>query len=154
MKPTDNISRRFLLEELTVSEYAERHSIDNTPDDTAVKNLRELCVNCLDLLQDELDKEGKDLIVNSGFRCEKVNAGIGGSEKSQHRFGEAADLRVKGWTSQKLFDFIVEKGILFDQLIEEFGRWVHLSYRASRLRNQKLRAYKNPETKKTVYESV
>lgn len=33
------------------------------------------------------------MIVTSGYRCEKLNKAVGGAKGSQHRLGQAADIR-------------------------------------------------------------
>lgn len=43
----------------------------------------------IDLLRDRL---GEPLVINSGFRCEKQNAKVSGSEHSAHMTGHAADI--------------------------------------------------------------
>lgn len=46
----------------------------------------------LRLLNDELEKKGWCVRVNSGYRCQKHNAKIGGHPNSRHKVGQAADL--------------------------------------------------------------
>ena len=44
---------------------------------------------------DELrDRVGVPLVVTSGFRCQPHNATVGGSDRSAHLFGLAADIHV------------------------------------------------------------
>lgn len=38
---------------------------------------------------------GKPIIVNSGYRCEKLNEMVGGVQKSMHTKGLAADFRTR-----------------------------------------------------------
>ena len=45
---------------------------------------------------------------------------------------------VPGMTVEEVFD-IIAKQLPFDQLIQEFGKWVHVSY-AGKLRHEKLLA--------------
>ena len=60
------------------------------------------CGNCENLIQnaliDKLDKareiSGVSYKINSGYRCEKHNAAVGGSPKSLHKAGRAADIHV------------------------------------------------------------
>ena len=40
---------------------------------------------------------GAPITINSGFRCSKHNAEIGGSPKSQHLSGNAADISAKNF---------------------------------------------------------
>ena len=80
---------------------------------------------------------GRPIIVNSGYRCPKLNAAVGGSATSQHMKGEAADITAGDPTKNKeLFDMIERSAIPFDQLIDEKGyRWIHVSYRPNGRRN-------------------
>jgi hypothetical protein len=99
--------------------------IDNTPDAATIENLKQLCIHTLEPLRVLI---GKPLSVDSGFRCEALNAAVGGAKDSQHKLGEAADiLPPAGMTNEELFE-ITAKNIPFDQLIQE-GTWVHASYR-------------------------
>jgi len=144
------LSNNFTLEELTISETAARQGIDNTPDADVVSNLTMLCGNILEPLRASLG--GKPISITSGYRSPKTNEAIGGVATSQHCFGQAADIHVSGMTTEELFLFITEKTSLpFDQVIQEFNQWVHVSYRANP-RGQKLRA--THEDGKTVYTAV
>ena len=73
---------------------------------------------------------GKPLIINSGFRCVKLNNRVGGSLTSQHIYGEALDVRVSGKSATELFQIIAASDLKYDQLIlEKVGssQWVHVS---------------------------
>ncbi len=126
----------FTIEEMTKSSTATAKHIDNTPNQTAIDNLTKLIEIVLDPLREWY---GKPIRVNSGFRCEALNEAVGGSDTSQHRLGEAADITVgtkKG--NKKLFEYIKDN-LPFDQLINESNfSWVHVSYREGRLRKQVL----------------
>ena len=86
---------------------------------------------------------GVSVRVTSGYRSPEVNAAVGGAASSQHTEGEAADIWVEGMAAEDLARKIVGLGLVFDQLIVERDapaeRWVHVSYRAGRCRNQMLR---------------
>lgn len=43
--------------------------------------------------------------VNSGVRCKQHNANVGGASKSQHMYGTAADIKVKGVTPKAVADY-------------------------------------------------
>ena len=89
-----NLTKNFFLRELLVSQTAVRKGIKEqfNPGDEIVKNLTALCANVLQPLRDQLRLS---LSVSSGYRCERVNLAIGGVTKSQHQFGQAADINVK-----------------------------------------------------------
>lgn len=126
----------FTIEEMTKSSTATAKGIDNTPSEEGVLKLQKLIEAVLDPLREWY---GKPIRVNSGFRCEALNEAVGGSDTSQHRLGEAADITVgtkKG--NKKLFEYIKDN-LPFDQLINESNfSWVHVSYREGRLRKQVL----------------
>ena len=56
----------------------------------ARENIEALVDNVLDPLR---ERYGKPIVVNSGYRCAKHNAEVGGVANSQHVKGEAADIR-------------------------------------------------------------
>lgn len=126
----------FTIKEMTKSSTAKANGIDNTPSDEGVLKLQKLIEAVLDPLREWY---GKPIKVNSGYRCEALNKAVGGSDTSQHRLGEAADITVgtkKG--NKKLFEYIKDN-LPFDQLINESNfSWVHVSYREGRLRKQVL----------------
>lgn len=124
----------FTKSELTRSDTARILKIDNTPTPEASAALDALMWNVLDPIR---RMWGKPIIVNSGYRCPKLNAVIGGSATSQHMKGEAADITAGDPTKNKeLFDMIAQSAIPFDQLIDEKNyRWIHVSYRPNGRRN-------------------
>ena len=124
----------FTKPELTRSDTARILKIDNTPTPEASAALDALMWNVLDPIR---RMWGKPIIVNSGYRCPKLNAAVGGSATSQHMKGEAADITAGDPTKNKeLFDMIAQSAIPFDQLIDEKNyRWIHVSYRPNGRRN-------------------
>ncbi|MDR2894599.1 MAG: peptidase M15 [Alistipes sp.] len=145
------MARYFTLDELTLSATAARLGIDNTPPTAAVERLETLAERLLDPVR---ELWGGPLAVNSGYRCPALNAAVGGAAGSQHMAGEAADITTGSTEgNRRLFGMISGNGrsesgyaensdhidnfIEFDQLIDESGyRWLHLSYREGRNRNQ------------------
>lgn len=135
------LTANFSLAELTVTDQ----NMPNVPNEAEVASLRSLAEMILQPLRDAL---GKPVRVNSAFRSEAVNRAVGGTATSQHRLGQAADIHVPGMTSVEVAKTIVALGLPFDQVIEEFGSWVHVSY-GPRRRRQQLTAVKRSGT--TVY---
>jgi hypothetical protein len=113
----------FSLSELTFSQTAVRNGIPNEPDDEQKENLSALCVKILEPARAEVGA----IRVSSGFRCPIVNTLVGGSPSSQHMKGQASDLVPVSAPLRELFLWIFENAP-FDQLIWEFGRWVHVSH--------------------------
>ena len=129
----------FTIQELTISNTAQRKGIDNTPDQKAAAALTALVANVLDPLREAW---GRPIVVNSGYRCPKLNRAVGGVARSQHTKGEAADIRTlsnRRWENEQLFKLIVQLKLPFDQLIDEHGySWIHVSYSESKNRRQVL----------------
>ena len=140
MKIGDN----FELGEFTFSQTAVRHGIDNTVTPEALFALEALCKKVLD----PLIAKGFKFGINSGYRCVELNKAIGGAANSQHCKGQAVDLRPKGMSVEQFYQEVIKSGVPFDQIIQEFDSWVHVSYKAEP-RMEKLRAVKKDG--KTVY---
>jgi hypothetical protein len=70
----------------------------------------------------------KPIIIHSAYRSPAVNAAVGGSGTSQHLWGEAVDFIIPGLTPREVFKHIRRSGVLYDQLIEEAGSWIHISF--------------------------
>lgn len=116
-----NLTPNFTLEELTHTDHRE---FDNTPNDEELANL----VRLADFLEQvKALLGGKTIIVNSAFRSAEVNKAVGSSDKSQHRRGCAADIRVPGMTPDEVVSAIIGSGLPYDQVIREFDRWTHVS---------------------------
>jgi hypothetical protein len=116
-----NLSPNFTLEELT---HTDHRTLDNTPNDAELANLVRLA-EFLQQIRDVLG--GKTIIVNSAFRSKAVNDAVGSSDKSQHRRGCAADIRVPSMTPDEVVKAIISSGLPYDQVIREFDRWTHVS---------------------------
>lgn len=144
-----NLSPHFTLAEMIRSQTAIRNGIDNTPDPAQIERLRLLCVNILEPLRALV---GKPIHVSSGFRNPTVNSLISGSPTSQHMRGEAADISVEGLTAQELFVVILASALPYDQLIQEFDSWVHVSF-GPRDRRKAMLATKNA-VNKTIFTPV
>lgn len=140
------LSDHFELEQFTLSQTAVRYDIDNFPTPEALFALEVLCKKVLEPLL----AKGLKFSINSGYRCPALNTKIGGAANSQHCKGQAVDLNPIGMSVEEFYQAIAKSGVDFDQLIQEFDRWVHVSYVAEP-RKQKLRAVKKDG--KTVYQA-
>lgn len=129
------LSPNFSLKEFTDSEMAARHGIDNTPPSNLIPSLR--CVaDGLERVRALLN--GSPIIITSGYRCQKVNQLVGGKQSSQHVLGQAADFKCPSFgTPAQVMRRIVNSSIPYDQVIMEFGQWVHISF-AERTRRMAL----------------
>jgi len=152
MKLSDNtstkLSANFYLNEFTVSQIAVRHGYRNEPNEKQIENLRLLCVNVLQPLREIIDVP---IFINSGFRSFDVNAAVGGKFNSQHLEGKAADFVVPSSNLIDVFNIVLKK-LSFDQLIYEFGKWIHVSWNGIENRRDILISKKIHG--KTVYEKI
>lgn len=117
------------MKELAKSSTANKLGIDNTPTSEASVALSNLVTHVLDPLR---EMYGKPITVNSGYRCPKLNAAVGGAKNSQHMKGEAADITAGNKTENKKLFELIRDNLPFDQLLNESDySWVHVSYVSS-----------------------
>lgn len=152
MTATDpkQLTANFRLSEFERSETATQHGIDNSVPDALLPNVKRLA-EFLQELRDTLNL--KRIVISSGYRGVALNKMVGGVTTSSHSQALAADISVPGMTTEELFQAICNSGLEFDQVIQEFGRWVHVGLSTDKPRGQKLRATKN-SAQKTVYTLV
>ena len=138
------ITEHFELSDFTFSQTAVRKGIDNGVTPEALFALEVLCKKVLEPM---LEK-GFKFTINSGYRCPELNKAIGGASNSQHTKGQAVDLKPRGMGVEQFYQDFIRSGIPYDQVIQEFDSWVHISYKAEP-RGERLRAVKKDG--KTVY---
>jgi len=121
----------FTMSELIHSDTAIKHNINNMPDINSLDCMLNLIVYCLQPVRELLKKP---MIISSGYRNALVNHLVGGAVDkygnaiSQHCRGQAADFVVNGMTVQQIIDIIKKSNIEYDQLINEYDKWVHISF--------------------------
>lgn len=126
------LTKNFSLAELT----ATNTGIDNTPTQEVIGKLLNLASK---VLQPARERFGKPITVNSGYRSKAVNARVGGAASSQHMTGQAADITTGSKTENRKLFAILET-MDYDQLIDEKDMsWIHVSYKVSGNRRQKLK---------------
>jgi len=135
------LSDHFSYNEFVRSNTATRRGIENIPDQAVIERA---FVFCRSVLEPVRELFGRPIYISSGYRCEELNTLIGGSPTSQHMRGEAADFEVEGVSVPDVFWRILTSDILFDQLINEYGEWIHISY-STNPRRQALVALRNAE---------
>lgn len=81
----------FTIKEMTKSQTAKQYHMDNTPNEEAAENLKKV-MYILDIVRVHI---GKPILVNSGYRCKRLNEMVGGVQKSMHTKGLAADFRTR-----------------------------------------------------------
>lgn len=137
------LSKNFKLSEFLYSDTVEsRKSYDlnlftqqNCIDAYTFNNIYLLTVRVLQPLRDGI---GYPITINSGYRCNKLNLLVKGSDTSQHKTGQAADITC--FDNKFALDYIYNSCLDFDQLIV-YGstvqpRFLHISYDFSRNREQ------------------
>lgn len=83
------------------------------------------------LLQKIRDHFGKAVTINSGYRCSSHNKEVGGARNSQHLYGKAADIVVKGVPSSLVYEYadsINVKGL------GKYNSFTHVDTRSKRAR--------------------
>ena len=130
----------FSYSEFFKSDAAEKHQVKNIPDDAQLSqvlgNIKALVINVLDPLRAKIDRS---IIITSGYRCQRVNELVGGSETSQHLSGKAADIYVKGYTPQQMEVVyrIIQMFYDFDQLIFYPSKnIIHISWNGDKNRQE------------------
>jgi hypothetical protein len=141
MKLSENLD----LSEVTRSESAKRHGINNQPTPEHIENFKLLAKKIFQPIREHF---GVPIRISSGYRSKELNAKIGGSKTSDHCFGYAIDIDNDGTsiTNNEIFDYIKDN-LKFKQLIAEFPidgnlSWVHVSYDKNNLKNEILVAKK------------
>lgn len=127
----------FTYAELLRSQTALEHGFENIPSDYEVYNrLGRLVINLLDPIRERF---AVPMIVTSGYRCERLNALVGGESNSQHMKGEAIDFYFQGFSKREMtaaFFEIAEK-FDYDQLIlYRYSGFIHVSFVGERNRHQ------------------
>ena len=126
----------FKISELIYSETAVKNNINNMPDINSLDNMLKLIVYCLQPIRDKLQKP---MVITSGYRNSQVNKLVGGVSNSAHLYGQAVDFTVSGMTPAQVVDFIKKSGVEYDQLINEYDKWTHISYVKGKNRKQVLK---------------
>lgn len=78
---------------------------------------------------------GARVTVNSGCRCEKYNAMVGGARNSQHVLGRAADVVVDGVSTTEVYGYLTSKYI-GKYGIGRYDSFVHIDTRSVSLWRQ------------------
>ena len=127
------ISKHISEKEATKSVTALRLNIDNTPNGTALNNMKILAEKVFEPLREWV---GGPIKITSFYRSPDLCLALGSKISSQHtcKNGAAIDIDdIYGHkTNKEMFEWIKEN-LDFDQLIYEFGNeenpdWVHVSY--------------------------
>jgi zinc D-Ala-D-Ala carboxypeptidase len=141
------LSDHFTLAEMTVSNAALRKGLSNVPTGQALATLTATAKR----MEGVRDLLGHPITILSGYRAPAVNAAVGGSKNSAHMTGHAVDFTCPDFgTPSQVASHLAKHLTDFDQIIEEFGGWVHVGFGPGK-RGQELTARK--VNGKTVYKS-
>lgn len=139
------LSEHFSLDEATFSETAVRLGINNQPSPEQLENMK-ITAQGMETIRKLL---GKPIRVNSWLRLPALNQAIGGALKSSHMDGWAVDFTCPAFGDPyTVAKALKESDIQVDQVIHEYGRWVHVSF-APEMRGQFLTIFK-PDNKYKV----
>lgn len=134
------LMKYFSIAEFFESDVAEKHQVENIPDDAQLSqvlgNIRALALNVLDPLRARI---GRSIIITSGYRSQRVNELVGGSKTSQHLSGKAADIHVQGYTPQQMEMVYrtIQMYYDFDQLIFYPSKnIIHISWNGAKNRQE------------------
>lgn len=148
------LTKNFYLDEFTRSQFAARYEITNTVIEGSDihQNIQALCESQLQPMRNELGP----IYISSGYRSPALNQKVGGAKKSAHMLGLAADIHVAGYSPLAAAQWSAENLNGYDQIINEFGQWVHISIprHPNNAKNQTLTAIKHSglfTRKKTHY---
>ena len=92
------------------------------------ENVKELARN-LQIVRDELDAP---IRINSAYRSPEHNQAIGGSSRSQHMLGKAADIVIDGYTPEQVataLDKLMEGGFITKGGIGRYNTFTHFDIR-------------------------
>lgn len=118
------ISKNFSYAEFEASPTAKAKGIINVISTFEIRDaVRELTLTVLQPLRDAW---GEPLHINSGYRCPKLNAAVGGAPTSQHMKGEAADIHADH--PIRLAQLAYNLGLPYDQMII-YPTFVHFSHK-------------------------
>ena len=117
------LSPHFALEELIATEHRQ---FDNQPPPAVRSVLAETAAHMEQVRHILGDRV---ISVSSGYRCPALNAAVGSTPGSAHLTGNAVDFNCFGFGDPLEVARAIEgAGLVYDQLIQEFGRWTHISF--------------------------
>lgn len=120
------LSAHFSLAELSVSANARRLGLDNTPPPAIQQRLIQVAKQ-MERVRTRLGDH--PITITSAYRSPAVNRSANGAKTSAHLEGWAVDFICPGFgTPLAIAESLGASDLTYDQLIHEFGSWVHLSF--------------------------
>jgi len=141
------VTEHFTSEELQQSNTATRLGLPNVCPPELTANMLKVATH----LEQIRGHYGVPVHIHSCYRAPAVNAAVGGSATSAHRFALAADFTVEGRGIKEVCEWCSQNVVGYDQIIYEFGEngWIHIGFSNNSPRKQCLTATKVGG--KTVY---
>jgi len=152
---SDPLTTHFTLDEFLISQTAAREGINNIPDNKSLQNLQKLA----ELLEKVRTALGNNaLVISSGYRSPELNKRIGGAADSAHMYGLAADFTAPHYGSPFNVALAISQlkdTLDYDQLIYEYGSWVHIGLPRSGglARKQDLTVFKGKHDQNGIHAS-
>lgn len=85
------------------------------------------------ILQTTRNHFNSPIVINSGYRTDSYNKIVNGSTYSQHKYGRAADIKVKGVSPQKVAEYL-ETLLPNNGGIGIYPNFVHVDVRLTKAR--------------------
>jgi hypothetical protein len=125
-----SLSAHFSLEEATASQTAARLGIMNVPSDAVLANMKKAALQ-LELVRMELNSNA--IHISSWYRSPALNAAVGSKPTSAHITGWAIDFTCPTFGKpDRIIQRILASKVDFDQVINEYDSWVHISFDGNR----------------------
>lgn len=124
------ISKNFSYAEFEASDTAKKKGIVNVITTFEIRDAVKALT--LAVLQPLRDLYGKPMEINSGYRCPRLNAEVGGVPSSQHVKGEAADIKTGNQTESYRLARIAKTTPAIMREIDQmilYPTFVHFSHR-------------------------
>ena len=148
------ITPHFFWNEMLASVEADKNNIINAPITEAQTENIITTANHMEKIRELLGNN--PIIISSCFRSPKVNKLVGGSLTSAHLEGLAVDFVCNGSGDPAKIVSILrkyEKELKFDQLINEFDKWVHIGW-GPKNRGEVIKATRLHTKQKTTYTRI
>ena len=148
------LSANFTLDELTnTNKSDELRAINRETALNGQETLKNLTALAQKILQPIRDFYKQPVVISSGYRCKALNVAVGGSQTSQHSYGEAADIQIDGISADDIFEDIrsgdvVDLSYVGQVILEKIGgkEWVHISLKTERYKAILIEKYGSSET--------
>jgi len=131
----------FDYTEFFKSNIAKENNIINYPPAHSEQDILNNLMFIADTMQELRELFKAPILINSAYRCLKLNKLIGSSDNSQHVQGLACDFRCPSFGSpERIMKFLYNNNYIVDQCLCE-GSWLHLSKVPDMSKNRKMYGY-------------